>query len=337
VKKIQRILWLTLGLLVGSALAMSLTSLASGDGPDAVPRVLPYDGYLALEGDAYQGTVDLQITLTDADGQERWTEQHSGVQVDGGKFGLLIGAVQGEVPAWLFEATGVYLQLAVRASGQEQFVALEGQRRLTPAAFAWWSAQGDHYKARGTVTALREANFEGAFSTGALALVDVEEMSMQGALYLPTGDQGGLEAPGASLRVSQAGYLDLSADSGSTLTVGQLVMDPRGLTLTSSAAVPSLEVTQLWLSGKETSGSLLTLYNLDGVIHEDDEGSTTAGVSYSGQGFCAITGASSSRGNSTCRVNRGDGVSYAFADQSRHNFGQTYCHMHCITWGAPEP
>lgn len=332
-KKVQNILWLTLGLLVGSAAAMSLTSLASGDGPDGVPRVMPYDGYLELDGEAYQGQVDLQVTLTNATGSERWTEQHSDVEVRGGQFGLLVGSSQGEVPAWLFETTAIYLQLATRAQGEESFVALEGQRRVTPAAFAWWSAEADHYKANGTVTALGEVNFEGNFQTDTMELSDVQELELGGALYLPTGDQGGLEAPGSSLRVSSASYLDLSADSGSSLTVGQLVVDAEGLTLTSSAAVPSLEVTTLALSGKETSGTLLTLESLEGIIHYDDDGSTTAGFTYNGQAFCGITGTYSSRGNSTCRINRGDGVSYAFADQTRHNFGETYCAMHCISWG----
>ncbi len=138
---------------------------------ESVPRVVPYDGVLDLDGASYNGTIDIVFTLYNAaDGGEAvWTETWStdaerAVSVTGGRFSVNLGTFE-SIESVITDAGQVYLGLQIKAPDVEEYTDLGGRQRINPVPYAMWSANaanltiagdaavGGAFTAEGNVTA----------------------------------------------------------------------------------------------------------------------------------------------------------------------------------------
>ena len=151
-----RLIFTAAGLSAGALLTLGLSVGAEDTELDSDPRVIPYNGVLEFDGQAYNGPADIRFTLTGEDPEScTFVEEHEDVPVYTGRFSVNIGVVNGDAGMnCLFDATAVYLQMAVRGGASEQEHApLAGRQRINPVPFAYWAAEGSDLKVDGHLSA----------------------------------------------------------------------------------------------------------------------------------------------------------------------------------------
>lgn len=138
--------------LLGVTLSCSVFGVVWADNDDNpatedIPRVVPYDGLLNLDGVGLTGTVDMVFTLYDAasGGNTVWTESWTSandhpVTVRAGRFSVNLGTYEG-IEDVIADAGQVFLGIQVKEPEAENFTALGGRQRLNPVPYALWSAQ----------------------------------------------------------------------------------------------------------------------------------------------------------------------------------------------------
>ena len=173
--------------IVVSALTFGVQALANLDddpATDSLPRVVPYEGVLDLDGAPFSGFMDMRFTFFDAPsaGNAVWTETWSQgegrpIQVFGGKFGAALGTFDdGGLRALedvIADAGPVYLAIEVKRTeeGDEAWVGLSGRQRLNPVPYALWSAKAADLTVAGSATVGGTLAVEGAANIdGALAV-----------------------------------------------------------------------------------------------------------------------------------------------------------------------
>jgi hypothetical protein len=132
----------------------ALAALDSNEGTESLPRVVPYEGVLDVDGAPYTGFLDFKFTLYDAPtgGNAVWTEewtqsQNRAIQVFGGRFAAALGSYDdGGLRALadvIADADPIYLGVQVKhtAEGDDGWVALNGRQRLNPVPYALWSTK----------------------------------------------------------------------------------------------------------------------------------------------------------------------------------------------------
>ncbi len=145
----DKLLYLMVGLNIGALMIIGLTVMAENTELDTGARVIPYNGFLEFNGTAFTGQADVRFTLTDED-QCNFVEDHEDVQVFAGKFSVGLGTVAGDLPACLFDAQAVFLEMAVRGGNEDTpHVSLAGRQRINPVPFAYWAAEGSDFKVDG--------------------------------------------------------------------------------------------------------------------------------------------------------------------------------------------
>ncbi len=106
--------------------------------PDTVPRQIPYRGNLDLDGEPYNGSLDMSFSLyrSSSGGEAAWTETQS-VTVYGGRFSALLGSSSSQSVEALtgIVTAGDDLYLEVSLDGN----VLMGRQRFFPAPFALWT------------------------------------------------------------------------------------------------------------------------------------------------------------------------------------------------------
>lgn len=156
--------------LVSSLGAWGLVPLAHAAPPvaDSVPRVVPYEGQLALDGEAVHGDVAMRFSVHDTtapDGAALWSvahdqsctnaaQTHCKIAVRAGQFSVLLGQHdQGGTTLAGVIATSrdVCLRIDVQESGGS-WVPLGGCQRFAAAPFALWSAGGANPTITGNLT-----------------------------------------------------------------------------------------------------------------------------------------------------------------------------------------
>ncbi|MEO1270770.1 MAG: hypothetical protein AAFX99_22010 [Myxococcota bacterium] len=142
------------GMLVGTILAVGLTSLAEDTELDTGPRAIPYNGILEFNGEVLNGQADLMFTLTDVPGGEGanclFEEEHDNVTAYTGRFSVNIGSVTGDLPDCVFDSEAMYIEVGVReATSDGDYVALSGSQRIHPVPFSYWAAEGSDFKIDG--------------------------------------------------------------------------------------------------------------------------------------------------------------------------------------------
>ena len=215
-----RLIFTAAGLSAGALLTLGLSVGAEDTELDSDPRVIPYNGVLEFDGQAYNGPADIRFTLTGEDPEScTFVEEHEDVPVYTGRFSVNIGVVNGDAGMnCLFDATAVYLQMAVRGGASEQEHApLAGRQRINPVPFAYWAAEGSDLKVDGHLSAA-SASVNGPFTA--------ESASVNGPLTANSASvSGGVTASSATVS---------SHLTANTATVGNVNMEGPRLNFTSS-------------------------------------------------------------------------------------------------------
>ncbi len=224
-------------LLVLALLGVPALALAQVDGnpaTDDVPRVVPYDGVLNLDGVTFDGQVDIRFSLfaAPAGGLPVWSEawtlaEQRPVQVTAGRFSVNLGSFE-PIIATIEDAGTLYLGIEVRAVGAEPWVALAGRQRINPVPYALWSASAADLNVAGLATVGRlDVTGRATFGEN----VEVTGGATVGGDVNATGDVSGRNVT-ASGAVAAGETLAVTGES----TLGGLVTMPGGF-LVQSAAV----------------------------------------------------------------------------------------------------
>lgn len=165
----------------GLAVGISVTSHADGDpATDGVPRVIPYQGVLELDGAPYNGDVEIIFTLHPASSGAAtlWTETQS-VSVYNGTFSVSLGTVA-PIAATLLAADSLWIGLNVDG------VAMANRQRITPVPYALWSAQSSDFTVARDARVERNLSVIGTSTVTGLTTAN-GGLTVAGSLTLPTG------------------------------------------------------------------------------------------------------------------------------------------------------
>ena len=217
----------TLGALIAVSLLHGVEAvMADGSELDAGARVFPYNGVLELDGVAYSGLADFKFDLTGGPGCDM-SEDHEDIQVYGGRFSVNIGAVNGQVPACIFDSEQVFINVSVREAADEApHRELSGRQRIHPVPFAYWAAEGNAFRIDGGMTVNGAATFNNNVTVAAGNTLSVNSLNA---------------ASGSTVNIPSivaiGGRLDMSGDITDTdgaVTVNDDLTVLEGLTVTDS-------------------------------------------------------------------------------------------------------
>ena len=131
-------------------------ALAASDGSDAteqVPRVIPWEGTVTLDGAPFDGPLAMRFTLYDDAGKSVWTETWDGttarIPVVRGAFSALLGTYQ-NLEAAIADAAD--LSLGVEVERASTWTALGGRQRLAAAPYGLWAARSSNLQVAGTLS-----------------------------------------------------------------------------------------------------------------------------------------------------------------------------------------
>lgn len=214
---------------------------------DTIERVVPYDGVLDIDGQAYNGLLDVVFTLYDAadGGESVWTESWTAadgraVSVAGGRFSVNLGTHE-DIEGVIASSELVFLGLAVKRPEDANYTTLGGRQRLNPVPYSLWTTRATHLNVAGTanvgenlvvggdVTSDQKIAADRFFIEGADD-VEARLLSHDGD-YLFMGTNDG--SFGNGLRVQMPALFDngvthtgfLTANGGMSLAGGGLQMD----------------------------------------------------------------------------------------------------------------
>ena len=192
---------LNLALPIGLALSSLCAPSAYAGAPDnnaateSVPRALPYEGHLAVDGVPLNGNVDVEFSLygqsAPFDGEQTLFQETLPVQFVNGSFSVLLGALQVRMESAILDADDLYLGVSINRT------TLSGRQRIVPVPRALWSARAANFEVKGDLTVAGLATV-GDLTVAGLATV--------GALSLPTFQMPG----GGGERLSVTGLLGTS-------------------------------------------------------------------------------------------------------------------------------
>lgn len=83
-----------------------------------VPRSISYQGRLIKNNVPFEGTVNMQIKIYDASGQELYTESYTGVTVSQGIFNVQLGGMDNHLPGYLKFDQQYFLGINVDGTGE---------------------------------------------------------------------------------------------------------------------------------------------------------------------------------------------------------------------------
>jgi hypothetical protein len=242
------------GACLSAVLALGLQATAEDTELDTGPRVVPLAGVVDLDGVPYEGQADFEVTLIDGD-QNTWTETHTGVPVDAGRYELAIGtASQETLPDWVYQVDQVYARLAVRQHEGDAWVALAGELRLAVSPLAYWSAGGGDFDVDGTLTVGQDVSV-----TGHTVMPNATGLVHSGDLGLASGAGAVNLGQGARVYLSDldSAYLEFGQAQGVTLAGEGFKMvhgDQEFVVDADATSVPgSLTVNRLEIGGDFTS------------------------------------------------------------------------------------
>ena len=183
---------------------------------DNVPRVVPYDGTLELDGTAYSGTVDMRFTMHDAANggtqmwQETWDSTTAQVNVYGGRFSVLLGS-HTAIASAITEAEPLYVSVEVKDSGASSWTALAGRQQVGATPFAMWSSVASDFDVAGDLLVQ-----DPAVTTAGVTISNAGTVTATGAV------SGSSLSAGSGL--VEGGTLDISgtADLGQTDVTGDI-------------------------------------------------------------------------------------------------------------------
>ena len=155
---------LNLALPIGLALSSLCAPSAYAGAPDnnaateSVPRALPYEGHLAVDGVPLNGNVDVEFSLYGQSvvGAAHVFRETLTVPFVNGSFSVLLGAGQVAMSNAILDADDLYLGVSINGT------TLSGRQRIVPVPRALWSAHAADFDVKGDLTVDGAATINGA-------------------------------------------------------------------------------------------------------------------------------------------------------------------------------
>jgi hypothetical protein len=315
--------WLEKAILVGvtsvvTAIAVvSFQSWAAVDGnpaTDDLPRVIPYEGVIDLDGSPFTGSLDMRFTLYDAPtgGNAVWTEDWThddgrALQVVRGRFAANLGSFDGAgLESVIADAGTVYLGIQVKHTnqGDDGWVALSGRQRLNPVPYALWSAHASDLDVGGTLAVDGDSTLGGRLGvTGNTTLsgtLGVAGNTTVGGTLGVTSNA----TVGGTLGVTGASTLSGGARIDNAATVNGGATINGGATLNNGVRLNDSVTIQ---GGLTNTGVLVTRGNVS-----NDQGDVTVGDNLAVTGNVGVQGTLNATGAIT--YNGGNLIRYGWGD-----------------------
>ena len=130
---------------------------------DTLPRGLPYEGHLAVDGVPLNGAVAVTFALWSLPvGGGMLFEETQQVSFVNGRFSVLLGVGMGDrrIPPIVFDAADVYLGVTVNNTQ------LSGRQRIVPVPHALWAARAADFIVADTLDVGGASNLGGATTVG---------------------------------------------------------------------------------------------------------------------------------------------------------------------------
>ena len=130
---------------------------------DTLPRGLPYEGHLAVDGVPLNGAVAVTFALWSLPvGGRMLFEETQQVSFVNGRFSVLLGVGMGDlrIPPIVFDAADVYLGVTVNNTQ------LSGRQRIVPVPHALWAARAADFIVADTLDVGGASNLGGATTVG---------------------------------------------------------------------------------------------------------------------------------------------------------------------------
>ncbi len=246
--------------LLSAVLLSGRAAHADGDPTtDTVPRVIPYQGVLEIDGGAYNGEVPMTFSLYRAatGGSAVWTESQD-VVVFNGVFGVTLGAAAA-IDATIFAADTLYLGVTIDG------VEMANRQAITPVPYALWSARSADFTVARDLTVARDARVARDLTVARDARVgedlavigstSVAGLTVAGALSLPSGSvTGAMVADGSIASADIADGSIASAD----IADGSIASADIAEGTVESADIADNTVTLADLNGEETAVYAIT-------------------------------------------------------------------------------
>jgi len=177
-------------------------SIALADGDPATSSVLdadlvvPYDGYLQLDGSDINDTVRLRFELFEAPtgGTPEWSEEQT-VTLHNGQMSVALGSVE-RLNEVVLDAERLWLGVMILeddGAGGTVEVALAGRQAIEPAPYAAWSAHSADFEVARDLSVAGAATVGGGLDVGGAASFGGDTLS------LGVGASGGLGDGGRAL------------------------------------------------------------------------------------------------------------------------------------------
>lgn len=253
---------------------VSVSVLADGNpATDGVPRVIPYQGVLELDGQPFNGEVSIGFSIYAASsgGAPLWSEERT-VSVYNGTFAVSLGSIT-PIAATLLAADSLWVGITV--DGLE----MTNRQNITPVPYALWSAQSSDLTVARDASIARNLSVVGTATFGNTVnvggrLTATSGLTVLGVLNLPS--QSITSAMIADLGVGTA---DLANDAVTSAKI------PDG-TITSADIADSTIVGADILDGTITSNDIA-----NNTVSRDDVLGTEVAVYEITNGFCPNQGA----------------------------------------------
>jgi hypothetical protein len=167
---------MNLRLMLSCALALSVTlggtPLAhagdSNPGTESVPRALPYEGVLAVDGVPLNGELEVTFRLWGAprfvEGEVPLYEETRRVPFVNGRFSVLLGEAQQGLANAIFDADALYVGITVGGT------TLRGRQRIVPVPYALWAAKAADFTVENNLSVAGEVSVAGPLNARGLTL-----------------------------------------------------------------------------------------------------------------------------------------------------------------------
>jgi len=173
---------------------------------ESVPRALPYEGVLAVDGVPLNGTLAVTFRLWGADapvaGEVALYEETLQVPFVNGRFSVLLGQAQQGLANAIFDADALYVGITVGGT------TLRGRQRIVPVPYALWAAKAADFTVENNLSVGGEVSVAGPLN------------ALGGVRGNVTGDVAGGAISGTSLTVTGNSTL---GGAGQSLTVNGTV------------------------------------------------------------------------------------------------------------------
>ncbi|MCA9564302.1 MAG: hypothetical protein KC561_12475, partial [Myxococcales bacterium] len=218
-------LWPVTALLAGFLTFASAGPVLS----DEVPRVIPYSGYMEIDGEPANGNYEMRFRLYDAQNNLEWGETYMAgnaieyVEVVDGHFDVYLGRLNGGISGNLLDAEWLELRIYVNDGG---FNELSPAQTIRPVPYALWTTETGELTVDGGLTVGTTVNLSGDLDVdGNLAsngTIDVEG-TISSATAAPDNIYEANSSTTSNVSVTstlRAGENDLQIDGGIQLASG---------------------------------------------------------------------------------------------------------------------